>query len=172
MGFYFYPLSILPFLASFPSLFKVFFALLCIFSTQVAKLSYFWFTTSPSKLQKITLLIVSKFTPTSLLNRITTLLNKDNDQYDVFDFRVGTLIGTLVLCSITPINAYFNDQIPDLPTLRYLQIGVQLLMVVASYWSVFIKKWGNEIGNCFSVFYALQFIFDLYRDGFSPNRFW
>ena len=107
-----------------------------------------------------------KFTTTHLFNRIITLLNKDNNQYDVFDFRVGTLIGTLVLCSITPINAYFNDEIPDLPMWRYIQIVVQLLAVVGSYWLIFIKKWGNEIGNCFSILYALQFIFDLYRCGF------
>lgn len=131
-----------------------------------AELSYFWFTTSPTKLQKITLFIVLKFTTTHLFNRIITLLNKDNNQYDVFDFRVGTLIGTLVLCSITPINAYFNDEIPDLPMWRYIQIVVQLLAVVGSYWLIFIKKWGNEIGNCFSILYALQFIFDLYRCGF------
>jgi PAS domain S-box-containing protein len=112
---------------------------------------------------------VLKFTPFYLLNYVTTLLNKDDDEYDVFDFRVGTLIGTLVLCSITPINAYFNDEIPDLPTIRYCQIVVQLLAVAASYWFVFIKKWGNEIGNAFSILYALQFIFDLYRDGF-PNQ--
>ena len=110
-----------------------------------------------------------KFTPTSLLNRITALLNKDNEEYDVFDFRVGTLIGTLVLCCITPINAYFNDEIPDFPELRYLQIVLQLSAIVGSYWFVFIKKWGNEIGNAFSVLYALQFLFDLYRDGF-PNQ--
>lgn len=112
---------------------------------------------------------MSKFTPTYLLDRITTLLNKDNDQYDVFDFRVGTLIGTLVLCTITPINAYFNDEIPDFSALRHLQIVLQLLAVIGSYWFIFIKKWGNEIGNAFSILYALQFIYDLYRDGF-PNQ--
>jgi PAS domain S-box-containing protein len=96
-------------------------------------------------------------------------LHQDNDRYDVFDFRVGTLIGTLILCSVTPINAYFNDEIPDLPSFRYLQIVLQLLSVFASYWLVFVKKWGNEIGNAFSITYAFQFLFDLYRDGF-PNQ--
>ncbi len=110
-----------------------------------------------------------KFTPTYILNRVTALLNKDNNQYDVFDFRVGTLIGTLVLCCITPINAYFNDEIPDFPELRHLQILLQILAIIGSYWFVFIKKWGNEIGNAFSIFYALQFLFDLYRNGF-PNQ--
>ena len=101
--------------------------------------------------------------------RIIALLNQDNNQYDVFDFRVGTLIGTLVLCTITPINAYFHDAIPDMPTLRYSQIVVQILVIFASFKVVFIKKWGNEIGNAFSIIYAFQFIYDLYCDGF-PNQ--
>jgi PAS domain S-box-containing protein len=112
---------------------------------------------------------VSKFTPTYLLKQLNKLLHQDNDRYDVFDFRVGTLVGTLALCCITPINTYFNDEIPDLPMLRHLQIVVQILSIVGSYWFIFIKKWGNEIGNAFSITYALQFIFDLYQDGF-PNQ--
>lgn len=109
---------------------------------------------------------MSNNSPTSLFKRTIALLNQDNEQYDVFDFRVGTLIGTLVLCTITPINAYFHNEIPDIPTLRYLQIVVQILTVIASYKVFFIKKWGNEIGNAFSIVYAFQFIYDLYRDGF------
>ena len=56
-----------------------------------------------------------------------------------------------------------------MPTLRYSQIVVQILVIFASFKVVFIKKWGNEIGNAFSIIYAFQFIYDLYRDGF-PNQ--
>lgn len=152
------------------TLFMVFLMFFCIISLHIAKLSYFWFTTSPTKMQKITLSIVLNISPTYLFKRVIALLSQDNDQYDVFDFRVGTLIGTLVLCAVTPINAYFNNEIPDIPNLRYLQIIMQILTVAASYKVVFIKKWGNEIGNAFSILYAFQFIYDLYRDGFPSQQ--
>jgi PAS domain S-box-containing protein len=113
---------------------------------------------------------VSNFTLSNISKRITTLLQQDSDGYDVFDFRVGTLIGTFVLGCVTPINAYSNNGLPDLPTFRLLLMLVQILAVWASYHITFVKKWANEIGNSFSIFYALSLIFDIYRDGFPSQQ--
>jgi PAS domain S-box-containing protein len=114
--------------------------------------------------------IVSNFKLTNISKRITTLLQQNSDGYDVFDFRVGTLIGTFILGCVTPINAFSNDGLPDLPNFRYVLMLIQLLTVFASYYFPFIKKWGNEIGNAFSVIYALILIFDIYSDGFPTQQ--
>ncbi len=112
---------------------------------------------------------MSNISLTDISKRISTLFQQDSDGYDVFDFRVGTLVGTFVLSCVTPINAYFNDGLPDLPEARYLLLVVQIFFVVASYHLIWVKKWCNEIGNAFSVIYAFQLVIDLYRDGF-PNQ--
>jgi PAS domain S-box-containing protein len=111
---------------------------------------------------------VANFTLSHIGKRITVLLQQDSDGYDVFDFRVGTLFGTFVLSFVTPINVYSSNELPDLPTARYILLLVQVLTVIASYRVNWIKKWANEIGNVFSITYAFQLIIDLYRDGF-PN---
>jgi PAS domain S-box-containing protein len=111
---------------------------------------------------------VANFTLSHIGKRITVLLQQDSDGYDVFDFRVGTLFGTFVLSFVTPINVYSSNELPDLPTARYILLFVQVLTVIASYRVNWIKKWANEIGNVFSITYAFQLIIDLYRDGF-PN---
>jgi PAS domain S-box-containing protein len=115
------------------------------------------------------LTIVLNLSLTNIGKRITTLLQQDSDGYDVFDFRVGTLVGTFVLSFVTPINAYSNNGLPDLPICRYLLLIIQILAVIASYRVTFVKKWSNEIGNVFSIIYAFILIADLYRDGF-PNQ--
>jgi PAS domain S-box-containing protein len=118
---------------------------------------------------KITQLIVSNFSLSNISKRFSTLMHQDSDGYDVFDFRVGTLIGTLVLSFVTPINAYSYNDLPDLPTARTALLAVQLLAVFASYHLTFVKKWCNEIGNLFSIIYAFQIIIALYLTGF-PNQ--
>jgi PAS domain S-box-containing protein len=112
---------------------------------------------------------VLTFTFENISKRIATLLQQNSDGYDVFDFRVGTLVGTFVLSFVTPINAYSNDGLPDIPLWRYSLLFVQFLFVIASYHSVWVKKWCNEIGNVFSIIYAFILIGDLCRDGF-PNQ--
>ena len=114
--------------------------------------------------------IVSNFTLTNIGKRITALLQQDSDGYDVFDFRVGTLIGTFILSFVTPINAYSNDGLPDLPLCRYILLIVQVLSVIASYRFTLVKKWSNEIGNTFSIIYAFILIIALYRDGFPEQQ--
>jgi PAS domain S-box-containing protein len=114
--------------------------------------------------------IVSNISLSHISKRITTLLQKDSDGYDVFDFRVGTLVGTFVLNFVTPINAYYSNSLPDLPFWRNLLLVVQILFVIASYHIVFVKKWANEIGNSFSILYAFIIIGDLYRDGFPIQQ--
>jgi PAS domain S-box-containing protein len=113
---------------------------------------------------------VSNISLSHIGKRIETLLQQDSDGYDVFDFRVGTLVGTFVLNFVTPINAYYYDGLPDLPFWRNLLLIVQVLFVIASYRIVFIKKWCNEIGNAFSILYAFIIIGDLYRDGFPTQQ--
>jgi PAS domain S-box-containing protein len=105
----------------------------------------------------------------NISKRLTALLQQDSDGFDVFDFRVGTLVGTFILSFVTPINAYSSNELPDLPVARYLLLVVQLIFVVFSYRITWVKKWCNEIGNSFSVIYAYILIIDLYRDGF-PNQ--
>ena len=114
--------------------------------------------------------IVSNFTLTNIGKRITALLQQDSDGYDVFDFRVGTLIGTFILSFVTPINAYSNDGLPDLPLCRYILLIVQVLSVIASYRFTLVKKWSNEIGNSFSIIYAFILIIALYRAGFPEQQ--
>jgi PAS domain S-box-containing protein len=113
---------------------------------------------------------VPNLTLSHIGKRITTLLHQDSDGYDVFDFRVGTLVGTFVLSFVTPINAYSFNGLPDLPICRNLLLIVQILSVIASYRLLFVKKWCNEIGNAFSIIYAFIIIGDLYRDGFPIQQ--
>jgi PAS domain S-box-containing protein len=90
----------------------------------------------------------------TIRKKITQLLSANSDGYDVFDFRVGTLIGTGLLFLITVTNAFSPDTVPDVPQIRNILMLVQLLTVVASYYIPFLKKWANETGNVFSIFYA------------------
>ncbi len=91
---------------------------------------------------------------TILQKQILKLLSRNSDGYDVFDFRVGTLIGTSVLFLIPIINNTFESPIPDLPLARNILIVIQLSLILASYHVGFIKKWANETGNLFSISYA------------------
>jgi PAS domain S-box-containing protein len=122
------------------------------------------------KMQKTLYTIVSESIIKNILKRLTTLLHQDSDSYDIFDFRVGTLVGSFVLLCVTPINALSHHDLPDLPTARIALVLVQLLVVVASYYINFIKKWGNEIGNAFSIIYAFIIISSLYFNGFANQQ--
>jgi PAS domain S-box-containing protein len=86
--------------------------------------------------------------------KATYLLNKDASGYDVYDFRVGTLIGTLILLFVPTVNHFFMKVIPDHASARSLLIFVQIASIIASYRYTWVKKWANEIGNSFSLAYA------------------
>ena len=97
----------------------------------------------------------------------TKLLNRNSDGYDVFDFRVGTLIGTALISLIPFVNEHFDRLVPDLPIARNTLIIIQILSIVGSYFVTFIKKWANEIGNLFSIFYAFIISFACYFGHFQ-----
>jgi PAS domain S-box-containing protein len=113
---------------------------------------------------------VSESISKNILKRLSTLLHQDSGSYDVFDFRVGTLVGSFVLLCATPINALSYHDLPDLPTARLALVVVQLLVVAASFFVDIIKKWCNEIGNAFSIIYAFQIILALYFNGFTNQQ--
>jgi PAS domain S-box-containing protein len=91
---------------------------------------------------------------TNLYNKFTTFLAKDMGGYDVFDFREGTIIGTIVLILLPVMNWVFMNIIPDHAIARSILIVIQILALAASYKYDFVKKWANEIGNTFSLAYA------------------
>ena len=90
----------------------------------------------------------------NITNQINQTLSKNANGYDVFDFRVGTIIGTSILLLISGINYFFPLTIPDLPSLRYLLIALQIAAIIASYYITFLKRWANEIGNLFSLLFG------------------
>ena len=100
-------------------------------------------------------------------DNITKILNRNSDGYDVFDFRVGTLIGTTVICLIPFVNEHFDMLVPDIPIARNSLIVIQILIIFASYFVTFIKKWANEIGNGFSLVYAFIISFACYFSNFQ-----
>jgi PAS domain S-box-containing protein len=104
---------------------------------------------------------------TKLQKQILKLLSRNSDGYDVFDFRVGTLIGTSVLFLVPIINNYFEYPIPDLPLVRNILIIIQLYVIIASYHIGFIKKWANETGNLFSITYAFIISSAAYQNQFQ-----
>ena len=103
-----------------------------------------------------------------LQRKILKILSRNSDGYDVFDFRVGTLIGTSILFLIPFVNEYFVSIIPDIPILRNILIIIQLWSILASYHVVFIKKWANEVGNIFSITYAFLISYAAYVNHFQP----
>jgi PAS domain S-box-containing protein len=86
--------------------------------------------------------------------KATELLNKDSGGYDVYDFRVGTLIGTLILLLVPIVNLFFMQVIPDHGIARTVLMFIQIAAIFASYKYTWVKKWANEIGNSFSLAYA------------------
>jgi PAS domain S-box-containing protein len=87
-------------------------------------------------------------------DEVSYFLNKDTGGFDVYDFRVGTLIGTLILIFVPIVNALFLHVIPDHAPARTILILIQVAAIFASYKFIFVKKWANEIGNSFSLAYA------------------
>jgi PAS domain S-box-containing protein len=86
--------------------------------------------------------------------KATYLLSKDTGGYDVYDFRVGTLIGTLILLFVPIVNLLYLQVIPDHGPARTVLMFVQIASIIASYKHNWVKKWANEIGNSFSLAYA------------------
>jgi PAS domain S-box-containing protein len=86
--------------------------------------------------------------------KLSELLNKDTGGFDVYDFRVGTLIGTLILIFVPTVNAFFLQVIPDHAPARTTLMLFQVASIFASYRYLFVKKWANQIGNGFSLAYA------------------
>ena len=101
------------------------------------------------------------------IDKLTHLLTKDTDGYDVVDFRVGTIIGTFGLLCFPIFNYYFKNTIPDYPLGRNILIGVQIFSILASYRFTFFKRWGNEIGNLFSLTFAFSIITIVFVNGFT-----
>jgi PAS domain S-box-containing protein len=98
------------------------------------------------------------------------ILSRNSDGYDIFDFRVGTLIGTSVLIFIPVINYFVKNEFPDLPHQRNALIFIQFLTVYLSYHLTFIKKWANEIGNVFSLMYAIIVSTATYLNNFEQTQ--
>jgi PAS domain S-box-containing protein len=86
--------------------------------------------------------------------KLNDLLYKDTGGFDVYDFRVGTLIGTLILLFVPIVNAFFLQVIPDHAPARTILMLVQVASIFASYKYLFVRKWANQIGNGFSLSYA------------------
>ena len=101
------------------------------------------------------------------IDKLIHLVTKNTDGYDVVDFRVGTIIGTFGLLCFPIFNHYFKNTIPDYPLGRNILIGVQIFSILASYRFTFFKKWGNEIGNLFSLIFALSIITIVFVNGFQ-----
>jgi PAS domain S-box-containing protein len=104
---------------------------------------------------------------TTIRKKITELLSSNADGYDVFDFRVGTLIGTSVLFLITVANSMSSNAIPDIPQLRNALMIIQLLAVISSFFMAPLKKWANETGNLFSLLYACLVVCIAYDHDFQ-----
>ncbi len=90
----------------------------------------------------------------NLLNRLAILISSQQDGFDVKDFRVGTIIGTLVLTIVPILNSLFHTLLPDDAIARNIIIVIQIAFIVASYSVRWVKKYANLIGNIFSVTYA------------------
>jgi PAS domain S-box-containing protein len=86
--------------------------------------------------------------------KLNDLLSKDTDGFDVYDFRVGTLIGTIILLLVPIVNAFFLQVIPDHAPARTTLMLVQVVSIFASYKYLIVKKYANQIGNGFSLAYA------------------
>ena len=93
-------------------------------------------------------------------------LSKDTDGYDLYDFRVGTIIGTLILLAVPIINWEFDKAIPDHAAARTVLIVVQIAAIAASYKYIWVKKRANQIGNVFSLAYAMLTTTVAYLHGF------
>lgn len=90
-----------------------------------------------------------------LQEKFSYLMNKDTEGLDVYDFRVGTLIGTIILLFVPIVNVLFMQVIPDHVSARTILIFVQIAFLLASYRYKWVKIWANEIGNGFSLAYAV-----------------
>jgi PAS domain S-box-containing protein len=87
-------------------------------------------------------------------DKFSFLLHKDTEGFDIYDFRVGTLLGTLILIFVPIVNILFMKVIPDHSPARTVLIFIQIAALIASYKYRWVKKWANEIGNGFSLAYA------------------
>ncbi|MFM2268008.1 MAG: hypothetical protein RL757_1449 [Bacteroidota bacterium] len=99
---------------------------------------------------------------------IKTLLHKDNDAFDVLDFRVGTLVGTVLIGFVIPLVNLFSDfSIVDYSTFRYSLVVFQLALVIGSYYFTFVKRYANEFGNLCSLIYGVFYITYAYLHDFA-----
>jgi PAS domain S-box-containing protein len=104
---------------------------------------------------------------TTIRSKTTAILSAKSDGYDVFDFRVGTLIGTCVLFLVTIANYFAPNTIPDVPEIRNALMILQLLAVVGSFYIPLLKRWANETGNFFSLLYACLVVTIAYTHNFE-----
>lgn len=103
----------------------------------------------------------------TLFSRFTALLMRGQDRYDVFDFRLGTLIGTLIVALIPIANQFITHKIIDYAPFRNTLITIQLLTIIASYYVTWIQRWANQIGNIFSLIYISFIIIFTAFQGFQ-----
>ena len=101
------------------------------------------------------------------IDKLIHLVTKNADGYDVVDFRIGTIIGTTILLCFPLINYFFKNTIPDYPLVRNILIAIQILSILASYRFTFFKRWGNEIGNLFSLIFAFFINTIVFLNGFQ-----
>jgi PAS domain S-box-containing protein len=94
----------------------------------------------------------------TLFSRLAALLMRGQDRYDLFDFRLGTIIGTLVVILIPIANQFITHKIIDYAPFRNALITIQLITVIASYYVTWIQRWANQIGNLFSLTYIIFII--------------
>lgn len=102
-----------------------------------------------------------------LFSRLTALLMRGQDRYDVFDFRLGTLLGTLIIVLIPIANQFITHKIIDYAPFRNTLIAVQILTIIASYYITWVQRWANQIGNIFSLIYIIFIILFTYFQGFQ-----
>ncbi len=103
----------------------------------------------------------------ALLKRFTALLMRGQDRHDVFDFRLGTIIGTLIVILIPIANQFITHKIIDYAPFRNSLIAIQILSIIASYYVTWVQRWANQIGNLFSLIYIAFIIAFTYAHNFQ-----
>lgn len=101
------------------------------------------------------------------VDKIKEFLNRDTEGYDVVDFRMGAFIITAILFFIPFINYFYKNTIPEYPLGGKILIIIQVFSIAASYHLTFFKKWANEIGNLYSLFFAIVIHTVVFLNGFN-----
>lgn len=100
-----------------------------------------------------------------IILQFRALIHRNAEGFDVYDFRMGTIIGTFILVLISFSNHYSNA-LPYLAAPYWGLIVLQIVTILLSYRVQFIKQYANYIGNCFSIIYAVILITIIYQNQF------